>query len=313
MLWLLPALRIQLFMHKPYPEMNNIDWDGFRYFVAAAETGSLSAAAKRLKSNQPTVGRYIDSLESALGVKLFQRHMKGLTLTLEGARVLEQSRQVQSSIGGILRTIQGEESDSASTVRIALPEGLCMEMLIPALPEFYRHHPNISLVLEVSASAADLARGAADIAIRLFRPTEADLVVKRLGAMRMGVYASAGYCSNHGIPSIPAELRQHRTIAYGERLSSLPENRWLTEHSDPALCILRSDNTTVRLKATAEGLGVSVQPEIFSRTNQQLVRLLEGTAIPGHEVWLACHQDIRHTARIRAVAEFISSSLNLPQ
>ena len=173
--------------------MNSMNWDGFRYFVAAAETGSLTAAAKQLDSNQSMVGRQIDALESALGITLFQRSVKGLMLTEEGAFILEQSLLMQAQVTKIQRTVQGDVEEISGTVRLALPEGLCLEVLTPSLPQFYTAYPNINLILNVSSNTANLTRGEADIAVRLFRPTEANLVAKYLSAMTMGLYASPVY------------------------------------------------------------------------------------------------------------------------
>lgn len=288
--------------------MNNINWDGLRFFIAAAESGSLTAAAKMLGSNQPTVGRYIDTLENDLGVRLFQRSVKGLTLTEEGCQLLEHCREVQALVVRITRTTGGEEEISG-TVRVALPEGLCLEVLSPLLPQFYLAYPNIKLILNASSNSANLTRGEADIAIRLFRPKEGNLVVRRLGDMGMGLYASPAYTDSFGIPSTVEELTQHRVITYGDQLSSLPENRWLVEHTRPALQVMCSDSTSTRLKATLAGVGISVQPHLFAATNPQLVPVLEDTSLPGHEMWLVYHEDLRQIARIRAVVDFLASLL----
>jgi len=291
--------------------MNSTNWDGFRYFVAAAETGSLSAAATLLESNQPTVGRYIDALESSLGIKLFQRHAKGLTLTEEGKYVFEQSLSMRSLVVKATQAVQASTEEISGTVRIAIPEGLCMEILLPELPEFYRQHPQIKLVMNVAAATADLTSGEAELAIRLFRPADANLVVKHIGDMHMGLYASRDYCEAHEKPTNIAELKQHPVIAYGDALSSLAENQWLVEHTNSALCLFRSDNTMARLNATLIGLGISVQPHIFSTTNKTLLLLMEDARLPKHEVWLVYHCDLRHTGRVRAVVDFISSVLSI--
>ena len=291
--------------------MNSINWDGFRYFVAAAETGSLSAAAKLLDSNQPTVGRHVDALEAALGIKLFQRHAKGLTLTQEGAYILEQSLSMRSLVVKAKRAVQEGGEEIGGTVRVAIPEGLCMEVMLPALPEFYKQYPQINLILNVSPSTANLTSGEADIAIRLFRPDDANLVVRHVGDMEMGLYASNEYCVNHGTPAKIADLKHHRIIAYGDALSALPENQWLTDHATSSRCILRSDSTMARLKATLMGLGISIQPHMFSRTNKDLNPLIKDTVIPGHEIWLVYHNDLRNIGRVRAVVDFVSSKLAL--
>ena len=181
--------------------MNSMNWDGYRYFVAAAEAGSLSAAAKRLNSNQSTIRRHIDTLESALGVKLFQRSVKGLSLTQQGQAVFEQSLQIQDSIVKIQRVIQGKEKTASGNVRLSLPEGLGQEILIPVLDKFYQQYPKVKLIFNVSATTANLTQGEADVAVRLFRPEESDLVIECLGEMKMGLYASKSYEKSNGLPN----------------------------------------------------------------------------------------------------------------
>ncbi len=291
--------------------MINLNWNGLRFFIAAAENGSLTAAATVLGSNQPTVGRHIDALEVELGVKLFQRSVKGLTLTEEGARLLGHCQDIQSAVTRIETTISGKEVISG-TVRIALPEGLCLEVLTPLLPQFYLKYPDIKLNLNISSNTANMTRGEADIAVRLFRPREASLVIRHLGEMSMGLYASHTYLDTFGYPSQAGELAQHRVIAYGDQLATLPENQWLIEHSSPTSPVLSSDSTNARLKATIAGVGISIQPHMFARTNPQLAPLLHDLSLPGHEMFLVCHKDLRRIARIRAVVNFIASSLTTP-
>lgn len=291
--------------------MHGMDWDDFRYFLAAAETGSLSSAAKRLGSSQPTVGRRIDVLEAALGIKLFQRSVNGLMLTEEGAFVIEHAQAMFSATEKIRRNTGQGDRMAIGTVRLALPEGLCIEVLAPALPLFFREHPGIHLILNVSSNAANLTRGEADIAVRLFRPKESNLVTRRLGKMTLGLFASSSYLKAHGRPTSLQSLKQHRIIAYGDQLAALPENRWLLHHSTSAACILSSDNTISRLHATAAGVGISIQPRLLCRRKPDLVQLLKNVKLPHHEVWIAYHNDIRHLARIRTVVDFISSTLDL--
>lgn len=291
---------------------NELDWDYLRFFLAVSETGSLSAAARRLGSNQPTVGRHIDALESALGIKLFQRHKQGLVLTHEGASILEQARRMRDDTVSIRRIADGDRRAPSGSVRLALPEGLCNEVLIPALEPFYRRYPGIQLILKVSPRAVDIKRGEADIAIRLFRPREPDLVARQLAPMHMGLYASRVYLAERGRPASVAKLREHRVISYGEDLAELEENRWLVSHSLPENVVLRSDSTASRLRATESGLGVSIQPCLIADRNPKLVRLLRNQPPPKHTIWVTYHKDLRHTARTRAVVDFVSALLGSP-
>lgn len=289
--------------------MNSMNWDGFRYFIAAAEAGSLSAAANILSSNQSTVGRHIDALESVLGIKLFQRSVKGLSLTEEGQAIYEQSLTMKNTVVKIQRVVQGGEATARGTVRLSLPEGLGLEVLIPALDDFYQQYPEVKLVFNVSATTANLTQGEADVAVRLFRPEESDLIVKYLGEMKLGLYASQSYEKNHGLPKQLKDVRQHKVITYGDHLSILPENQWLLNHSDEAKRILCSDSTATRFKAAVSGIGISIQPEVLAKTSPNLIHLFHSVKLPAHKVWLVYHKDVRHMSRIRAVVDFISSCL----
>lgn len=289
--------------------MHGMDWDDLRYFTAAAEAGSLSAAAKRLDCNQPTVGRRIDALEKALGVRLFHRHAKGLTLTREGALVFEHALAMDASVATLHRRMKGRAEGDRGVVNLALPEGLCMEAIVPALPGFHAAHSDIRLELNVSADSADLTRGESDVAIRLFRPEAGELVARRLGELRLGLYASPAYLEREGMPTTPEALRRHRVITYGERLAGLAENRWLLERTDASLRVLSSDSTGARLDATAAGLGISIQPRLFSITRPQLHPLLAEAPLPHHELWLVYHEGLRDLGRVRAVVDFVASTL----
>ncbi|VAW55016.1 Transcriptional regulator, LysR family [hydrothermal vent metagenome] len=289
--------------------MNSMNWDEFRYFIAVAEAGSLSAAAILLASNQSTVGRHIDALEESLAVKLFQRSVKGLSMTEEGQAVYEQSQTLQNTVVKIQRMVQGGETVASGTVRLSLPEGLGLEVLIPTLDDFYQQYPKVKLIFNVSATTANLTQGEADIAVRLFRPEESDLVVKYLGEMKLGLYASKNYKKNYGLPKQLKDVRKHKVITYGEQLSILPENQWLLNHSSESLRILSSDSTATRFKAAVSGIGLSLQPEVLAITKPNLIRLFKSVKLPAHKVWLVYHQDVRHMSRIRATVDFISTCL----
>ena len=289
--------------------MNSLNWDGFRYFTAVAETGSLSAAAKMLDSNQSTVGRHVDALESALDIKLFQRSVKGLSLTKEGQAIFEQSQHIQNDIVKIQRLVQGAEVTASGTVRLSLPEGLGQEVLIPELDNFYQQHPKVKLIFNMSATTANFRQGKADVSVRLFRPEEPELIIQSLGEMKMGLYASESYNKIHGLPGQLRDVRKHRVITYGEQLSILPENQWLLNHSAETLRVLSSDSTVTRFKATVSGLGLSLQPEVLAQTNSDLIRLFKSAKLPAYKVWLVYHKDMQHMSRIRVVVDFISTCL----
>lgn len=287
--------------------MNNLDWDNLRYFLAAARMLSLSSASRVLGSNQPTVGRRIDALEAQLGVRLFQRHSAGLTLTEDGQRLLAAAGVVEEGIAGALRAIHYETDGMAGTVRIAAPEGLGVGVLAAGLSDLYRRYPLLDIILEPASAVANLKRGEADVALRLFRPDDEDVVSRRLCDMGFGLYASAEYLSRDGMPESLEALRQRAFIAYGDELSEQAENRWLEEVIRPGRYLFRSDNTMARLAALLAGVGIAVMPHVLMARHGGCVRVLPQYDAPARTIWLAVHGDLRHVPRVRAVMDFIEA------
>lgn len=293
-------------MHSCYIFLYMPNWDDFRYFLAAAQSGSLSAAAELLDSNQPTVGRHIEALEQELGIRLFRRHHRGIDLTEEGAEVLKQAQLMESGVINIQRMLSEHSGQYRGTVRLSVPEGVCNELILPALPGFRKSQPGIQIILSPSARLSNLVLGEADIALRLKRPAESDLVTRHLLTMNMGLFASKSYLKNHKAIRKQDCLKNHHFIVYGEALSHLDENRWLTDVIKDSNIALYSDSTSARLRATEEGIGISIQPLIIAAPNPKLVQLLPRLTLPSHELWIAYHKDLRHFPRIRCVVDFLT-------
>jgi len=283
-----------------------MDWDDIRYFLAAARTGSLAAASRQLGSHQPTVGRRIDSLEKQLGVRLFQRHAQGLTLTEEGQHILQAAEAMGDAATMLQRVGRFEGTELHGSVRIAAPSGLAVHLIAPNLPHFRERFPELNITLQPSASSADLTHGEADVAVRLFRPTAEELVVRRVGTMGFGLYGSSVYLQRYGIPQNVAALPQHLFIGYGEQLRHLEESGWLEALADDARFVLRSDDTHTRLAAAEAALGLAVLPHILVQHSAQLQRVLDGEAVPSKPIWLVVHRDLRHLVRVRVVLDWLA-------
>lgn len=285
--------------------MNNLDWDDVRYFLAAARTGSLAAASRQLGGHQPTVGRRIDSLEKRLGVRLFQRHAQGLTLTEEGQRILQAAESMSEAATTLQRATGFEGTEIRGNVRIAAPSGLAVHLIAPNLPRFREHFPGLDVVLQPSISAADLTHGEADIAIRLYRPAAGELVARHAGEMHFGLYGASAYLQQHGVPENAADMPLHLFVGYSEQLRHLEENRWLEALAGNARFVLRSDDTHTRMAAAGAGLGLAVLPHLLARQLPQLQQVLGTEDIPSKPVWLVVHRDLRQLARVRAALDWL--------
>ena len=290
-------------MHSGYTNMD-YNWNDLRIFLAAARSGSLSAASRILECNQPTVSRRISALEQAIGLRLFQRHAHGLTLTEDGQRILRVAVAMDAAAAALQR-----HTDTTSmvngTVRIAAPEGLGLQLLAPALNKLLHEYPELTLILESASSSADLTRGEADIAVRLYRPDAPDLVVRRVRNMAFGLYASPPYLSQYGTPTTADALLSHRFIDYGELLSDQSESRWLQSLAPSARYVLRSDSIVTRINAAQAGTGIAVLPHVLTR-NTELVQILADHAPPDRTIWLVVHQDLRDAPRMRVVLDFLT-------
>lgn len=284
--------------------MNNLDWSDVRYFLAAAHSGSLAAASRALGSHQPTVGRHIDSLEKQLGVRLFQRHAQGLTLTEEGQRILQAAEAMGAAAARLQRLGGVEAAELSGSVRVAAPSGLAVHLIAANLARFRERFPALEITLQPAVTSADLTHGEADVAVRLYRPEAAELVVRRVGTLAFGLYGASAYLQRHGTPRASSELAQHLFIGY-EQLRHLEESRWLEAVAGEARFVLRSDDTHARLAATEAALGLAVLPHILARRTPRLQPLLEGEAVPAKPIWLVVHRDLRHLARVRAVLDWL--------
>lgn len=283
-----------------------MDWNDVRYFLAAARGGSLTAASRLLGCHQPTVGRRIDALEQALGARLFHRHAQGLTLTDEGRGILGAAESMEDAARGLRHS--GDENEIRGSVSIASPEGLAIHVIAPGLLKLHEDFPLLDVTLLPSSASADLIHGEADVAVRLFRPAEGDLVARKIGEMGLGLYAARTYFDSFGMPREMTELRQHRFIGYGARLRHVDESRWLDEAAAGGRFLLRSDDTHARLAAAVAGLGLTVLPHFLAR-GAQLRPVAISAAIPPRPIWLAIHRDLRNLVRIRAVLDWLEGLL----
>lgn len=283
-----------------------MDWDDVRFFLAAARSGSLAAASRQLGSHQPTVGRRIDSLEERLGVRLFQRHSLGLTLTDEGRRIMQAAEVMGDAAASLQRASSSAESGVRGSVCVAAPNGLAVHLIAPNLPGFHQRFPDLDIVLQASPFTADLTHGEADVAVRLFRPTAEDLVVRHVGNMGFGLYGAKKYLKQHGVPENAADLARHYVIGYGEQLQHLEESSLLEALAGDARFIMRSDDVYTRLAAADAGLGLAVFPNVLAQRSPRLQRVLETQEFPSRQIWLVAHRDLRHLARVRAVLDWLT-------
>jgi DNA-binding transcriptional LysR family regulator len=283
------------------------DWDDVRYFLMLQRHGTLAAAGAALKLDPTTVGRRLTKLEEELGARLFDRTPNGYVLTDAGHRLLPRAERIEREALGVEREVAGEDQKLEGLVRLTATEMLTTRFIAPHLRRFRERYPDIQLELQCTNLDVNLARREADIALRLARPTQEDLIIKRLSFIDLGLYASLGYVNRFGLPQ--ESLAGHHMILFANTRPFRRENDWLEARMDGARVALRSDSVSAIYSATVVGVGIALLPCLVADHDHELVRVpLEGAPEP-RQIWQAVHKDLRDSARIRVVLDFLGKIL----
>ncbi|MGD0867667.1 MAG: LysR family transcriptional regulator [Rhizomicrobium sp.] len=284
-------------------------WDLYRSFLAVVRHGSLSAAARALGLTQPTLGRHIAELESALGQKLFIRSQTGLAPAPAAFGLTASAEAMEASAASFLRVASGDLDEAKGSVRVTASEFIGVEVLPPILTAFRESHPGIAIELALSDANQDLSRRDADIAVRMARPTQAALVARRLGDIGIGLYVHRRYAARHGIPKTSGELAAHTLIGFDAdafglrtlRTSGLPVSR--------EVFAFRSDSEHARLAALRAGFGIGGCQDPVARRDPNLLAVLPGEIRFDLEMWLVMHEDLRASRRVRLVYNRLAEGL----
>lgn len=291
-----------------------LNWDDLRFFLAVAEAGSLSAASSVLKVNTTTVLRRVASLEDSLGARLFDRSRSGYRLTPRGERLLAQLAPVDQRLSALTRDFVADENEADAVVRVMAGEAVASAMLAPRLPGFRDEHPELHLeiVAEPSLTGPAPSAGAPggsmkdiDVAIRFARPTQGNVIVRKIGDMAYGLYASRAYTAVRGVPREPGRLEGHQVIGFAVSESPLGPVWWMSRAEQGASVVIRSNAVGVRAEAARQGLGLAALPCIVGDRDPMLVRVGEPEDVGALELWLVTHNDTAHVGRVRDAMDFV--------
>jgi DNA-binding transcriptional LysR family regulator len=288
-----------------------IDWALWRSFLAVADTGSLSAAARQLGLTQPTLGRQIAALETALGRRLFVKSQAGYALADGAAALLEEARAMHLSAAALARmaSARDDAGDLAGVVRIAASHVVGAEVLPHALAPLLAGHPRLEVELALSNSAADLLRREADIALRMVRPAQSTLVARKLADVPLGLFAHRAYLDRAGSPAQVADLARHVLIGPDRDPTLQPILAALGPGFTRNSLRLRVDEEAAQLGAMRAGLGIAICQRGIAVREDALVEVLPGAFGHALECWQVIHADLRDAPRIRAVADHLARTL----
>ncbi|KVS34255.1 LysR family transcriptional regulator [Burkholderia cepacia] len=283
-----------------------MSWDDIRYFLAVMRGGSLSAAARTLQVQHSTVARRIDTLESALGIRLFDRLPRGWPPTDEGLHLAEHAARLEADAHAFARAAQGAAALDG-VVRVSASPVFASHFLAPRLARAQRAWPALRIDLMGEMHAANLYAREADLAVRLSRPTEPGLAARRLGTMRFALCASPEWVS--------APPDTWTFVGYDDALAQTPQQQWLERFAAGRRFAFIANDLAAQHRACAAGAGVALLPRFLvdDPAAQAGAPLVELTAAPHcdieREIWLVVHPDVRRSPRVQRVADAIAEAV----
>ena len=291
-------------MDNPSP-----DWSLIQSFLAVAETGSLSGAARRLDRSQPTVGRHIHALESSLGALLFERHARGLRLSDTGAALVPMARRMHEAMQAIGLSVAGKSQSLVGIVRITASVFVAQSVLPPVLAAIRARATEIQIELDPSDASGNLLFREADIAVRMYRPTQPDLIARHVGNASLGVFAATSYLDRAGRPETPAEMLDHALVGYDGNdliLRTMRDLGWPVSRESFAV---RCDNQANYWALVRAGCGIGFSQLGVGRADPLVEELPLAIDLPPLPVWLAAPQALRLSPRIARVWDLLAEGL----
>jgi DNA-binding transcriptional LysR family regulator len=288
-------------------------WELYRSLLGVLDEGSLSGAARSLGVAQPTIGRHIEALEKTLGVALFTRSQRGLDPT-EAALALRPYAQALASTAAALRRVAASHGDGArgmvrGTVRITASDVIAVEVLPSILAQLRAAQPGLVIELAADNRVQDLLRRESDIAVRMLRPQQEQLVARRIGNIELGLHAHASYLERAGTPRSMAELSRHAIIGFDTETAFIRSLRKSLGGLRREAFALRSDNDLAQLAAIRAGHGIGICQAALAQRNPPLVRLLKRQLALQLDTWVTMHEDLRDSPRCKITFDALVAGL----
>jgi DNA-binding transcriptional LysR family regulator len=285
-----------------------LDWHDFQLFLAIARAGTLSGAARQLRVDQSTASRRLVALERAAGSRLFDRTPSGYRLTRAGEAVLPNAEEIERQALEAERRLAGQDERPEGHVRLATSDSFAAWFVIPQLAGFARAYPGVSVSIVTANRQVSLARREADLALRPIKPTEPNLIAKRLAASPWALYGAKTYLERRTAPRLRDQLAGHDVIAFDPELKGTAGARFLARHAGRAQVVLATSSLVTQAAAVSAGLGLCPLPCLFGDREPTLRRALPGS-IGSHDLWLVVHPDLRTSARVRALMDYLSATI----
>jgi len=292
------------------PGKHIVDWDKIRVFYNVAEAGSFTKAGDDLGLSQSAVSRQISALERDLKAPLFHRHARGLILTEQGDLLYRAARDMRMRLETTRARLVETSERPSGNLKITTTVGLGSFWLAQRISEFVDLFPDVHIELILTNEELDLSMREADIAIRMRRPAQPDLIQRRLFTIHYHVYASREYIKRFGEPASVSDLDDHRLTSFGgDEPSYLLAIHWLAnagrEPQDPRPCQFIVNNIVALKHAIETGTGIGALPDYAVGHDSNLVQVLRDVEMPSLDSYLVFAEEVKSVARVQAFRDFI--------
>jgi DNA-binding transcriptional LysR family regulator len=287
-----------------------MDWDKLRIFHAVAEAGSFTHAGDTLHLSQSAVSRQVSALEESLRIPLFHRHARGLILTEQGEVLYRTVKDVFHKLSMTEALISESRERPSGPLKITTTVAFGTTWLTPRIKEFVELFPEVDVSLILSDGSLDLSMREADVAIRMAKPKQPDLVQRLLLTVQSHVFAAPEYLSEHGTPNAAEDLDQHPIILYGQDAAPpVASINWLIKAgADPEhqrKPVLRLNNLYGIYRAVRSGLGIAALPDYMVPETSNLIRILPELAGPSIEAYFVYPEELRQSKRVSVFRDFL--------
>ncbi len=280
------------------------DWSDLKVILAIARARSVVGAARSMGVDQSTVSRRLAALEDAVGASLVVRGGRELVLTAEGRLMQSAAERVEAIVGEASTALRTAKDDVSGTVRLTCPPAFLLHVM-QALRSAQEQYPGLQNEVHGDYRTVDLSRGESDIAVRAFRPSEPDLVARKLAECGWGVYAAATYRKARGLPETIDALPSHSLVLYPATMHTVGGFKWMDDHKGDATAVVRVDNIEAATQVISSGGGLGVLPAFITGAHG-LVRVFEEDVFV-NSVYCVYHESARNTARVRAAVDALTS------
>ena len=281
--------------------MAELEWGDLKVVLALSRGGSVAGASRLLGVDSSTVSRRLAAAEEALGACLVLRGGREFAFTCEGTTALEAAKAIEASIASAQASIHAAKTEVQGVVRISCTASI-YQFLANFVEEFKARHPSLRVELLDADHIVNLAKGEADLAVRMNQPQEPDLIARKAFQTGMCIFASTSYAKTYGLPKTHEELRKHRLILYTEDRLHIPALAWLEQFKGGSGSFTRVSRTSIALLSTMASAGISALPAYEVSEHMPIVTVFPEPVVL-QQAFIVYHESQRDSNRIRAVVE----------